>query len=646
MDTTAFLQRHFADLRDGELIEIRCVFKDDSQPVCRKYFVDPEKAAAWALAKNAEGYHAYYGANPRSYQAVKDGLRGKEAVARVTHVWADIDCHGDSAALAAAANRLNVALLMPDIVVSTGGGYQALWPLIETHNDTAWAEQILQRLAFAYEGDPAVAEVARILRLPGTTNHKASYPAGTVATVVEHHDHRYHRNFLDRALPDMPPPSSTPPPPADINAAEFLDALQSIDPWSVSYDEWLRILMAVHAYEPCYLDHAVAWAKGKPGEVEAKWKSFRREGSNPATVFHFARQAGWRSSPNWRPPTKSTFVPLDLGDDPTAAVARRQPPRIAVTRLDDFLAEVDTPPTWVVDNFLHAGGLSLLVAPPKAGKSTYCANLAVAVGAGVPFLGRATRRGLVHVYSLEVVRDWVRQQYRQLVAAHRLAAPPEIALHASTGVVEGALEQIAEAVMRDRPALVIIDTLAKAIPIADGNNYHEVYKAMQPMMELAEASGAHIVCVHHTNKGLAEGTSAVMGSVAFAASVDLTVMIRRDREADLRTLEVEARFLPEQAPLAFDFDEERRIVLLGDRDRVLRESAEARILAYVAAEPGATAADIQQATGLPREIAGPALFRLAQVMRLQAEGSPKRYSMVEYHKPADSLTNATNQLEF
>lgn len=630
MDTATFLARHFADLRDDELIEIRCIHEPkDAKPPVQRYFTDPAKAAAFALAGNARGYHAFYGANPRSQAAIDAGRHGKDAVARVTHLWVDIDDVRPHEAV-----TLQTIDQEPEATIDTGGGVQALWRVEPIDPDTA--EIANRAIALFAGGDGHATDAARVLRLPGTVNHKPKYPPGTTAAVVD-------LGEPGRAYPvapflaleptvARPPVAASPPSPRDddTDPDEFYDALAAIDPWSVGYDEWLRILMAIHAFDPGQdgLLHAETWGRGKRGEIARKWHTFKREGSNPATVFHFARAAGWR-------PRERPLAPLALDDPPApddpAAPAPRPKARIALTTLADFFNEQDDGPRWVVDDLLNAGGTSLLVAKPKVGKSTFAANLALCVAAGLPFLDRATRRGAVHVYSMEVHRAFVREQYRLLVGAYDLAAPPDIRIHAGTGRTDRTLDQVAELILRERPALVVLDTLAKVVDtIKDGNDYLEVYEALRPVAALAEASGAHIVCVHHANKGLGEGGDAVMGSVGFAASVDLTMLLRRDREADLRTLTLEARFLPERDPLAFDFDDRRRIVALGRRDAVLRETAEERLLAQIAQTPGVTAADLKLYTGLPNEIAGPALHRLIQTYRVAAEGSPKRHTIVAY----------------
>jgi KaiC/GvpD/RAD55 family RecA-like ATPase len=63
---------------------------------------------------------------------------------------------------------------------------------------------------------------------------------------------------------------------------------------------------------------------------------------------------------------------------------------------------------WLVGGLLPAGGLSLVIAKPKVGKSTFARHVAHAVARGDPFLGRRTRRGGVLYISVEERRRDVR----------------------------------------------------------------------------------------------------------------------------------------------------------------------------------------------------------------------------------------------
>lgn len=88
-------------------------------------------------------------------------------------------------------------------------------------------------------------------------------------------------------------------PPAD--QADVANALKSIKPWSIEYDEWLKVLMAIHhAYGDNGLQLAEQWAEGTPGEVQRKWRSFKSSGNETGqvtlnTVFRLAIDNGWKA---------------------------------------------------------------------------------------------------------------------------------------------------------------------------------------------------------------------------------------------------------------------------------------------------------------------------------------------------------------
>lgn len=79
---------------------------------------------------------------------------------------------------------------------------------------------------------------------------------------------------------------------------EVADALKFIPPWGVDYDEWLAVLMGIHAaFGEAGYPLAETWADGKPGEVEQKWRSFHAgDGVTVASVFGIAKKFGWKKS--------------------------------------------------------------------------------------------------------------------------------------------------------------------------------------------------------------------------------------------------------------------------------------------------------------------------------------------------------------
>ena len=86
----------------------------------------------------------------------------------------------------------------------------------------------------------------------------------------------------------------------------------------------------------------------------------------------------------------------------------------SLTRLGDLLSEEPEEISFVYEDTLPAGGMSILVAKPKVGKSTFGRNLALAVSRGDEFLGRKTAQGPVVYLALEEKRTQVQDHFRRM----------------------------------------------------------------------------------------------------------------------------------------------------------------------------------------------------------------------------------------
>jgi hypothetical protein len=137
--------------------------------VTQAWFDDRGEAEAYALRLDAEGEDVYYGVLPRMS---RDGS-AKAVIAVQDVLWADIDAKGQFEG----ANPKDAALqailnfeIPPAVIVDSGHGYHAYWKLVFP---VAWdqAHPILVGLAQQLKGDH-VYDQPRILRVPGTTNHK------------------------------------------------------------------------------------------------------------------------------------------------------------------------------------------------------------------------------------------------------------------------------------------------------------------------------------------------------------------------------------------------------------------------------------------------------------------------------------------
>jgi hypothetical protein len=135
-------------------------------------------------------------------------------------LFADVDFGKSSED--AARSQLAAFGLSPSILIHSGGGLHAYW-LLDTPLDVAGRateiKSLLRRLARAVGGDLVVAEVARVLRIPGTLNHKHVPPVLVTVEVFEP-ERRYPLSAIVAQLPEEPaaairpiiiPPNWTPP---------------------------------------------------------------------------------------------------------------------------------------------------------------------------------------------------------------------------------------------------------------------------------------------------------------------------------------------------------------------------------------------------------------------------------------------------
>jgi len=123
------------------------------------------EAAESLVQDNQLGQHIYVGANPRR---ARGGTRSKD-VACTRCLFVDFDKIG----IDVARDRwCNAGLPTPTITIASGHGVHAYWRLSEPITDMALWSKLQKGLITLLDSDPAIHDPARIMRLPGFTNHK------------------------------------------------------------------------------------------------------------------------------------------------------------------------------------------------------------------------------------------------------------------------------------------------------------------------------------------------------------------------------------------------------------------------------------------------------------------------------------------
>lgn len=171
--STDFLSRFFGEA--SQAIELRACSNDRSGGAVPIFGRQNDVFQSFCRKRDQPGTGIFFGICTRR-QGVTRGT--KETVAECPALWVDIDCAKQGISGDAAIQALDYLPFPPTLIVNSGGGLHAYWMLEEAIDVSPGQaaretiERALRQLALILAGDTACAELARILRLPGTSNSK------------------------------------------------------------------------------------------------------------------------------------------------------------------------------------------------------------------------------------------------------------------------------------------------------------------------------------------------------------------------------------------------------------------------------------------------------------------------------------------
>lgn len=287
-------------------------------------------------------------------------------------------------------------------------------------------------------------------------------------------------------------------------------------------------------------------------------------------------------------------------------------------RLGDLLLEPEEDLEWVVDNILLSGGTAILSGRPKGGKSTLARALALNVARGEHFLGRPTTKGTVLYLGMEEKPSQVRAHFKSMGGN----ADDNIYIYCK-GAPEEPLIWLTASIAKYKPILIIVDTMQRLTRVKDTNDYAVVANALEPVIDLARSTGAHLLLTHHTGRANGTGVDAPMGSTAIAGAFD--TLLNLNRKGDMRTIASVQRY---------GVDLEETVIVKADNGCVMaagsrknheeHESADA-IISFLAENPGADQQQIRDGVeGHRITVIVAALRRLVDGQALDRKGAGKR----------------------
>jgi hypothetical protein len=223
------------------------------------------------------------------------------------------------------------------------------------------------------------------------------------------------------------------------------------------------------------------------------------------------------------------------------------------------IAEIEAmpPPEWIIDGLLPAQGLIIPYGPPKVGKTFVVLSMGLHIAAGKDWCGRAVRQGVV-VYiageglgGLALRIKAMRLEYDIPADVPFFVRPKAVNFRDPQAVAE--LIAVARDTAAGHPiALVVVDTLARAMPGVDENSAQEVGLVIAACDAVKEQLQCSVAPIHHTGKDQERG---MRGSNAIHGAVDTTLRIKAAGDRRIQMINEDQKDGEPAPPMTFAMKE-------------------------------------------------------------------------------------------
>jgi AAA domain len=557
--------------------------------------------------------------------------RSKETVCEITCLHADLDFSKIGMTPDAVLRQLQTLEYPPSKIVSSGHGLHCYWLLTEALTATpeivVQAEIALRGIADMLAGDPAVAEVARLMRLPGSHNTKNG--ERLPVKVVSDTGARYELDDLCQwikatrvLIPRKGAPRAADNPFLSVNIpaggpAIDVDARLAAMTYQGAGDA------AVHATQVSVT--AAMLSRGTPIDEVVR------------AVLGATRAAAGAAGSRWNWVAEEKTIRGMCDSWTRKKLNGQHAPKHGGRTVDDLLTLDFKPMEHFIPDLIPAEGVTLLVSKPKVGKSWLLYDICISATLGRELLGgRKAKQG--HCLYLALEDSWrrLRSRAEKLLAYHLGPCPGVTAFTTWDRVDNGGLELIEGWVMNTRAqghaaVCVCIDVLQMIRPLGGERQsvYQRDYVAMQGLRKLAAELGIAVIVAHHQRKGSADDLQdTISGTQGLPAAADCSIVLERQASGgfilDVRGRDVEAQ----QLSATFDKDI-CRWSIGGDANELRRSETRRLILEALRGAPdGMTPREIGDDTGLKAGTVRPTLLRMVRDGDIKKTGGKYRAATV------------------
>lgn len=196
----------------------------------------------------------------------------------------------------------------------------------------------------------------------------------------------------------------------------------------------------------------------------------------------------------------------------------------------------------LVEGILGTAATAVMYGDSNAGKTFLVVDLAACVAAGLDWMGRPTRPGVVIYMAAESpgsvklrVAAW-RRRHPDADLAGLLIVESAINLHRDEADVDAMMQLVARVERTGRRvALIVVDTLARVAAGANENSGQDMAVILTRAEAVRTAAGCSLIFIHHSGKDAAKGARGWSG---VRAAIDTEIEVTADDATGVRAAEI------------------------------------------------------------------------------------------------------------
>jgi hypothetical protein len=308
------------------------------------------------------------------------------------------------------------------------------------------------------------------------------------------------------------------------------------------------------------------------------------------------------------------------------------PAASGVMTFDDLARRSSEHVDWAIEGIVRRSGILLMASRPKVGKSDTARNLAKAIATGSEFLGRRCQRGKVLWIGLE---EPMQHLTDRLDVMDMKSLDIDYVIERQPGDESAWLRSVVE---QHKPDVVFIDTIGRFSKIENVNDYSQVARATQPILDLRSQHGTTFVLLHHNNN-----SNTTLGSTMWEGFCDSIMSLTRNADGT-RFVQTKQRSGIDMEPTALTMNHDTGLITCKESAFIAdQRTAERNVLNYLRTTDSATKEDLANKSGRSASIGRSAVDSLLAAKFIEAKGAgtrgdPRLYCAI--NRPEESLNTS------